>query len=629
MSLITLENISIAFGHVNLLTAAQLRLEKGERVCLIGRNGEGKSTLLKIISRELAPDQGKVEYQQGCRIARLAQEPLFEPHHTVFHAVAAGLGKIGELIEEYYTLAHHMDAEDAEALNRLAKVQQQLEASDGWLLEQKVETVLSRLELPAEQKVAELSGGWKRRVALAQILVTDPDVLLLDEPTNHLDIEAIQWLEEMLVSFNGALLFVSHDRSFMQRVATRILELDRGQLTSYPGDYDTYLVRKQEQLEAEATQAAKFDKFLAQEEVWIRQGIKARRTRNEGRVRRLKELRVERSKRREQMGNMKLKIDGAQLSGKLVIEAEHVKKGYQDKTLIEDFSTVIMRGDRIGLIGPNGVGKTTLLKMLLKTLEPDSGTVKHGTQLSIAYFDQLRDELNLEESVFDAVGQGQDFIDIGGQRKHVMSYLGDFLFAPARARSPIKTLSGGERNRLLLARLFTKPANVLVMDEPTNDLDVESLELLEEVLAEFSGTLLLVSHDRRFLDNVVTASFVFEGDGKVSEYVGGYSDWVRQRPAETAAVVKPAEKKAEKAQASTASAAPAKRKLSYKEQRELNELPQKIEQLETALAELQEHVSDPAFYKQDNDAMNATLAKLQKLEGELAVAYERWEALDQ
>lgn len=626
MSLITLENIYIAFGHVELLSAAQLRLEKGERVCLIGRNGEGKSTLLKIISRELLPDQGKVEYQSGCQVARLAQEPSFTPGQTVFHAVAAGLGQLGEWIEKYYMFTQQLDPNDGAALQRLAQLQQQLEAHDGWLLEQKVEAVLSRLSLPATALVEQLSGGWKRRVALAQLLITEPDVLLLDEPTNHLDIEAIQWLEELLVNFNGALLFVSHDRSFMQRVATRILELDRGQLTSYPGDYETYLKRKQELLEAEANQAAKFDKFLAQEEVWIRQGIKARRTRNEGRVRRLKQLRQERNQRRHQTGNMQLAIDDNKLSGKIVIEAEHLHQSWQDKVFIDDFSTVILRGDRIGLIGPNGIGKTTLLKLLLKTLAPNHGTVKHGTQLNIAYFDQLRDELDLEQTVFDAVGQGQEFIEIGGQRKHVMSYLGDFLFSPARVRSPVKTLSGGERNRLLLARLFTRPANVLVMDEPTNDLDVESLELLEEVLADFSGTLLLVSHDRRFLDNVVTASFVFEGNGQVTEYVGGYSDWLRQRPA---LVSEPATKPKTSPAPASKQATPAnKRKLSYNEQRELATLPQKIEALETQIAKLQQQISSPQFYKGESATVNTTLTQLQQLETELEHAYERWATLD-
>jgi len=630
VSLINLDNISIAFGHVALLDQVALRIENGERVCLIGRNGEGKSTCLKIIHGSLKPDHGKVERQQGCKIAYLGQEPEFEPDDTVFHAVAKGLGSLGQWVEQYHQLVQQLATEnDEQLLTQLQQVQQRLEAENGWQLEQRVETILSRLELPSDVKLASLSGGWKRRVALAQVLVTEPNLLLLDEPTNHLDLEAIDWLETFLLEFNGSLLFVSHDRRFMQRIATRIIELDRGRLTSYPGNYATYLTQKEAALAAEATQAAKFDKHLAQEEVWIRQGIKARRTRNEGRVRQLKKLRAERAQRREKMGTLRLNIDSGELSGRLVIEAEAIHQSYQNQTIIKNLSTTIMRGDRIGIIGTNGAGKTTLLKILLGELAPDSGTVKHGTKLSIVYFDQLRTQLNPEEMVIDAVAQGQETITVNGQKKHIMSYLSDFLFAPARARSPVKSLSGGERNRLLLARLFTKPANVLVMDEPTNDLDVESLELLEELLTDYPGTLLLVSHDRYFLDNVVTSTLVFEGNGQVAEYVGGYEDWLRQRP------TPPPPKKAKKSEepstpspTNTTASSTKTRKLSYKEQRELNELPQQIEQLETQLSELQAIVSDAKFYQNDKTQINQTLNQIKTLEDDLAQKYTRWETLE-
>ncbi len=512
MSLINLDKISMAFGHVALLDKIALRIDSNERVCLIGRNGEGKSTLIKIINNEISPDQGKVEYQSGCKLARLAQEPEFDADNTVFQAVAKSLGTVGKLLEEYHELVQRMDDH---LLPQIENVQIRLEAQDGWHFEQRVNTILSKLKLPPEQTLGSMSGGWRRRVALAQVLVTEPDVLLLDEPTNHLDIDAINWLEEMLLDFKGSLLFISHDRRFMQRIATRIIELDRGKITSYPGDYATYLRQKEANLAAEATLAAKFDKHLAEEEVWIRQGIKARRTRNEGRVRALKKLRQERSQRREKIGKINLNLDKGELSGRIVIEAENISKTYQNTPIIRDFSTVIMRGDRIGLIGSNGAGKTTLLKLLLDELAPDSGTVKHGTKLNISYFDQLRDQLDPNETVVNAVAQGQDMVTINGQQKHVMSYLRDFLFAPERARSPVKSLSGGERNRLLLARLFTQPTNVLILDEPTNDLDVESLELLEDFLSNYPGTLLLVSHDRHFLDNVVTSTIVFEGNGHI------------------------------------------------------------------------------------------------------------------
>lgn len=627
MALISLNNVSIAFGHVALLDKIALRLDRGERVCLIGRNGEGKSTLLTIISGEINPDQGQIEHQPHCKVARLSQHPELNSNDTIFQAVAGCLGEVGKQVQEYHDLAQCLaQNHDEQSLKQLEQVQHHLEANDGWRLEQRVETVLSKLNLPTEQSVADLSGGWQRRVALAQALVIEPDLLLLDEPTNHLDIDAITWLEEVLLEWQGGLLFVSHDRQFMQRIATRIIELDRGQLTSYPGDYATYLERKQAALSAEITQAAKFDKYLAQEEVWIRQGIKARRTRNEGRVRSLKKLREERAQRREQQGKARLNLDKGELSGRIVIVADNISKSYGDMPLIDHFSTEIMRGDRIGLIGPNGVGKTTLLKLLLGELTPESGQVQHGTQLQIAYFDQLRAQLNPEETVIDAVAQGREMITVNGQKKHVMSYLSDFLFMPARAFSPVKSLSGGERNRLLLARLLIQPANLLVLDEPTNDLDVETLELLEELLANYSGTLLLVSHDRRFLDNVVTSTIVFESKGQIKEYVGGYQDWLRQRNLTVQPPITP--KKPLTSSKTNVSPKPKSPKLSYKEQRELAELPIRIENLETELTQLQEKVSCSDFYRGSTAEINQTLAQIKHLETELQICYTRWEELE-
>ena len=513
MPFIRLSEVSIAFGVHPVLDHADFQLDPGERVGLIGRNGEGKSTLLKAIAGLVPADSGEIWKQPGVRIAMLEQEPNLPEQTTIYDAVADALGEIGHWIAEYHRLSEQVQL-GADVLAELGRLQHELESHDGWRLQQRVDHILSRLDLPGEHPVAGLSGGWRRRVALARALVTDPEVLLLDEPTNHLDVETIVWLEEQLQQFAGAILLITHDRAFLRKIATRIVDLDRGKLTSWPGDYDDYLTKKAAALEEEARHNALFDKKLAQEEVWIRQGIKARRTRNEGRVRALKKLRVERSQRRLQQGQAKIEMEQSERSGKLVIEAEHISFRFGDKPVIEDFSTTIMRGDRVGMIGPNGAGKSTLLQILLRQLEPQAGSVRHGTNLDIAYFDQLRAQLDPNQTLADAVSEGKDFLDINGQRLHVMSYLGNFLFPPARARSPVRSLSGGERNRALLARLFSNPCNLLVLDEPTNDLDIETLELLEELLANFEGTLLLVSHDRTFLDNVVTSTLVFEGDGQ-------------------------------------------------------------------------------------------------------------------
>ncbi|WP_445370610.1 ATP-binding cassette domain-containing protein [Methylomonas sp. HW2-6] len=626
MPLIRLNNVSIAFGVHALLDNASFQLDPGERVGLLGRNGEGKSTLMKIIAGEIPPDHGEIWKQPELRLAWLEQAPTLDGDATIYEAVAGGLGELGRLIASYHELLTHMDGSE-QALQALGEVQHKLEADHGWEFQTRVEAILSRLQLPADVKVGSLSGGWKRRVALARALVIDPEVLLLDEPTNHLDFESIAWLEEQILAFPGAVMFVTHDRAFLQKLATRIIDLDRGQLTSWAGNYQDYLVRKAAALEDEANQNAEFDKKLAKEEAWIRQGIKARRTRNEGRVRALKKLRAERAERRTGQGSAKLALHKGESSGKKVIEAVNVNFGYQDKTIIRDFSLLIERGDKIGLLGNNGAGKSTLLKLLLGQLQPTTGSVELGTNLQIAYFDQLREQLDPELSVADSVLDGGEFVDTPDGKRHVMSYLADFLFAPARARSPVRSLSGGEKNRLLLARLFTKPANLIVMDEPTNDLDLETLEILEEKLVQYQGTLLLVSHDREFLDNVVTSVLVFEGEGRVEEYIGGYADWFalsernKQQQVETAKSAETAAKK-EKPKPATG------KKLSYKEQRELEQLPERIEQLETRQAELTATMSGAEFYKQGQDAVAGTMAELQAVETELAAAYSRWDELD-
>ena len=527
MPLVSLQNVDYGVGGPLLLDDVDLAIEAGERIALIGRNGAGKSTLLKLLAGELKPDDGEVRVEGGRRIARLEQEVPQDAAGSVFDVVAAGLGELGALLGDYHHLVH-ADVVDTDAL---AAVQARIEAAQGWALDRRVAETLERLQLDADADFAALSGGMKRRVLLARALVSQPDLLLLDEPTNHLDIAAIDWLEGFLKQWSGALVFVTHDRRFLRALATRIVEIDRGEVTSWPGDWDNYLRRKQERLNAEAQEDARFDKLLAQEEAWIRQGIKARRTRDEGRVRRLEAMRVERAERRAHAGNVKMATARADASGKKVVEARSVDFAHGDDALVRDFSTTILRGDRIGLVGPNGSGKTTLLKLLLGELQPQAGEVRRGTQLQVAYFDQYRATLREDWNAIENVAEGRESVTVGGRPKHVIGYLQDFLFTPERARAPITRLSGGERNRLLLAKLFAQPSNLLVMDEPTNDLDVETLELLEELLADYPGTLLLVSHDRDFLDNVVTSTLVMEGEGRIGEYVGGYSDWVRQRRA--------------------------------------------------------------------------------------------------
>jgi len=627
MPLLRLDKVSLAYGHQALLDAVDLEIRRGERVCLVGRNGEGKSSLLRLISGEAQPDDGSVWQRPASRIACLAQEVMLDSQDAVFDVVAGGLSGLGRLLSDY----HHAATQLAQSptpgdLENLADLQHRLEAADGWQLEQRVETVLSRLRLEGAAGFHTLSGGWRRRVMLARALVSEPDVLLLDEPTNHLDIEAIAWLEDFLREYPGALLFISHDRAFVRQLATRIIELDRGQLTSWPGDYDAYLQGKAEQLEVEARHAALFDRKLSREEAWIRQGIKARRTRNEGRVRALRELREQRRRRRERGGRAKLQLEDSAVSGKRVIEAEGINKRFGEQVVIRDFSATILRGDRIGIIGPNGAGKSTLIRLLLGELPPDSGRILRGTKLQVAYFDQQRESLDPNATLMDSVGDGSCQVTISGHSQHVAGYLQDFLFPPERLQSPVSTLSGGERNRLLLARLFTRPANLLVMDEPTNDLDVETLELLEGVLLDYRGTLLLVSHDREFLDNVVTSTLVFEGEGRIGEYIGGYSDWQRQTAGERLPATR-RETKPAVAPAAIGRRAPAG-KLSYKDQRELEALPARIESLETEQSQLQATVNTAAFYQQSQDEITATLSRLERIAGELGECYGRWEALE-
>jgi ATP-binding cassette subfamily F protein uup len=631
MPLLRLDKVSLAYGHHALLDRVELVVGRGERLCLVGRNGEGKSSLLRLVSGAAAPDDGGVWIRPGTRAAHLAQEVTLESDESVFDVVAGGLPELGRLIADYHHAAAELAGVSAsEGMERLARLQHELEAQGGWQVEQRVETVLARLALDGDARFDTLSGGWRRRVMLARALVGDPDLLLLDEPTNHLDIEAITWLEEFLVSFAGALLFISHDRAFVRRLATRIIELDRGRLTSWPGDYDAYVAGKAEQLEIEARQQALFDRKLSQEEAWIRQGIKARRTRNEGRVRALKALREERLARRERTGKVGLRLEEGDPSGRRVLEVEHVSLAFDGRPVIRDFSVSILRGDRIGIIGPNGVGKTTLIRLLLGELQPDCGMVRRGTRLEVAYFDQQRAQLDPQATLMASVGDGSLSVVIDGRSRHVAGYLQDFLFPPQRLQSPVSTLSGGERNRLLLARLFARPANLLVLDEPTNDLDVETLELLEELLLQYQGTLLLVSHDRAFLDNVVTSTLVFEGDGRIGEYVGGYSDWLRQRRQTVRATQLPPVTSKPDATSSPAVAKTAAKpkKLSYRDQRELDTLPARIEALEAEQSRLHETVNGAGFYQRPPDETSRTLERLETLARELEACYARWEFLE-
>ena len=653
MALLFLREMSLSFGAAPLFNKASLQIEANERVCLVGRNGEGKSTLLKVIEGEIQADSGSRIVQDGVTIAKLQQEVPHDMHGSVFHVISEGLGNAGQLIEEFHDISIQMEQNYTdELMERFSTVQQGIEEQNGWELQQKVDTIISKLELQADAEFSNLSGGMKRRVLLAQALVQEPDILLLDEPTNHLDIPSIQWLEGFLKSVNCSLVFITHDRAFLQALATRIIELDRGKLANWQCDYHTYLERKEAALENEARQNALFDKKLAQEEVWIRQGIKARRTRNEGRVRELEKLRSEHQARRNQQGKANLQLNRAETSGKQVVELKNVTFGWPGRTIIEDFSGVIMRGDKVGIIGENGCGKSTLIGLLLGKQEPTSGTITMGTNLDIAYFDQHRAQLDENKPVVESVIEESDYVEINGQRKHIMGYLADFLFSPERARQKVKSLSGGERNRLLLARVFAKPSNLLILDEPTNDLDVETLELLEELLMNYQGTVLIVSHDRAFLNNVCTSSIVFDAPGEVNEYIGGYDDWLRQRPAKyantrSAARLESAQPKSAQPKMTTSDvkaekapkiekpkdtvAAPVAKKavkLSFKDQREYDALPALIESLETELEALAEKVGSSEFYQNDNEVVQATLKQLEDKEGDLESAFERWEILE-
>ena len=627
MALIQLKDIQVSFGGPPLLDNLSLTIDAGERICLIGRNGAGKSTLMKVLNREIKADSGEIIVEGGAVVAQLEQEVPQDMTGSVYEVVASGLAETGQVLADFHAMNEEDDIGSEDWMKRFERVQQKLEACNGWHFQTTIDTVISRLELNADVDFGQLSGGVKRRVLLARALVQEPDVLLLDEPTNHLDIEAIIWLEEFLLSFNGSLVFITHDRSFLRRLATRIIEIDRGMATSWPGDYENFLRRKEEVLHAEELENARFDKKLAQEEVWIRQGIKARRTRNEGRVRSLEKMRVERSQRREQQGSVNIQVDVGERTGKRVVEVENINYTLPNgRVLIDNFSTLVQRGDKIGLIGPNGVGKTTLLKVLLGELKPDSGKFIEGTNLQVAYFDQLRSQLDENRSVKDNLDRGADKVMINGKEKHVISYLQDFLFAPDRANSPVNALSGGERNRLLLAKLFIKPANVLVLDEPTNDLDVDTLELLEELLLNYSGTVLIVSHDRAFINNLVTSCFVFEGNGKISEYVGSYDDWLRQRP-KVEEQKKQKKKKQEPVETKSVKK-PETKKLSFNEQHELEKLPQEIESLENKVAELEAKMAEPSFFKQDHMKTSAVTDELAEIQATLKIKYERWEELE-
>ena len=625
MSLLRFDEVSLEFGELKILREADFSIETGERVCLIGRNGAGKSTTLKLISGDLEPDRGEIVRGQNLVISQLAQTLPEAMDQRVRDVVRSGLNDIEALLEEYRQRSK-LDL-DRQGMQELEALHAKIDGHEGWHIEQRVDTVITDLNLPADKKMNELSGGWRRRVALAKALVQKPDLLLLDEPTNHLDIATIKWLEDRVYSYPGAVIFITHDRAFLQRLATRIVEIDRAKLTSWPGNYEDYLRRKEKSLVDEAAANARFDKKLEEEEAWIRQGIKARRTRNEGRARALMKMREERAQRVSPEARARIYIEEAERSGRKVIRAKNVSYGYGDEPLIEGFSIKIMRGDRIGLIGNNGVGKTTLLRLLLGQLEPQTGTLKHGTNLEIGYFDQLRQTLDLEKSVAYNVGEGRTYIQLNGKDRHIVGYLKGFLFSPKRSQTPVKALSGGERNRVILAKLFTRPANLLVLDEPTNDLDIETLEVLEEQLSEYSGTLIVVSHDREFLDNVVTSTIVFEENGRIQEYVGGYSDWV-QRGRQLAVTDSPYEAEERKRRAAERRRQRPATKLSYKDQRELDALPAEIEALEAAISDLQQAVAGPDFYAQDGDTVRETLDRLAQAEAELERRIDRWGELE-
>ncbi len=627
MAVISISDAQLAFGHFAMLDHADFSLESNERVGLIGRNGTGKSSLLKILAGQAKLDDGLLVMQQGIKIAYVPQEPHFASDMTVFDAVAGGLGEVQGLLTEYESITSQLGgSDDDKILERMHELQMRLDATDAWSLNNRVETTLDRLGLSREALVGTLSGGMQKRVALACGLVSAPDVLLLDEPTNHLDVDSILWLEGLLRDYKGSVLFITHDRSFLDNVATRIVELDRGRMLSFPGNFTAYKIRKAEQLAIEEVESAKFDKFLAQEEIWIRKGIQARRTRDEGRVRRLEALRVARAARRDLQGQVKMDVGAGERSGRIVAELENVCKSYDDNVIVRDFSAIIQRGDKVGFIGANGTGKTTLLRMILGEEQPDSGTVRQGSKIQVAYFDQMRAQLNDEDTLLDTISPGSEWVEIDGQRKHVMTYLNDFLFSPERSRSPVKSLSGGERNRLLLARLFARPANVLVLDEPTNDLDIDTLELLEELLEDYKGTVFLVSHDRAFLDNVVTQVIASEGNGEWREYVGGYNDWERVRSAATS---KPVIKAESMPQPKVVQPGPAQsRKLNNKEQRELSTLPGQIAQLEAEQKEISNRLADPDLYRQKADEvkrLNDRFAEIDKL---LVQSLERWEEIE-
>ncbi|WP_394132804.1 ABC transporter ATP-binding protein [Shewanella maritima] len=635
MSLVRINNGSLAYGYTPLLQNADFTIEPGERVCIVGRNGAGKSSLMKVLSGDVLLDDGEFNIATDVNVSRLQQDPPKAEQGTVYAYIAAGLQEIGEMLEQYHQLSHDIAEASPEKmeqmLKRMQRLQEALDHNNGWQLDSRIVQTCQLLGLDADKPLSELSGGWQRKVALARALVSEPDLLLLDEPTNHLDIDTIEWLEQFLLNYKGAIVFVSHDRGFIQRMATRIVDLDRGVVTNWPGNYQAYLAGKQEWLRVEEEQNAQFDKRLAEEETWIRQGIKARRTRNEGRVRALKALRQERTARINRQGNAKMAVSDTERSGKLVFDVKSINYSIPEKSLVNNFSTSVMRGDRIALIGPNGCGKSTLIKLLIEQLQPQSGEIKVGTKLEVAYFDQYREALDPEKTVEENVGEGKSTVTINGQDRHILSYLQDFLFSPMRARTPVKALSGGEKNRLLLARLLLRPANLIILDEPTNDLDIETLELLESLLTDYEGTLLIVSHDRAFIDNTVTSSWWFAGNGHWSEYVGGYQDAVAQgakfytEEPETETVVQTAQPQKEKPVKAPEKAA---KKLSYKLQRELEALPAQMEQLEQEIETLQEAVNSPEFYNQTQDTVNAQLQALAEKEQALETCFERWEELE-